>query len=681
MNLLFLKKRINKFQLLFLTLVISNFSYANDSIPTINFLDHCKKSNAYLLYSYTDVSYSKSWSKYRKEVSVNNKLVVNNISGVEDFAFLNLTEYISNHIKEINVKVLKADGTVLEVDSSLVFKRTSKNKKFNEINYPIPGVEPGDTIETAFRYFEYIDKFKLKGFVNLYSAVPSLKTEHSVRTNPDLFMRYKTYNNFPVPQVLANDSITYALFKMKNLKGIVEKKNMCLTCDLPYVYYSLNKDKNYYRTWKDVYNQEFNIVTQPLAFDLQNSSYYRRWKRKVIGTAKDSSKYYKFKLLHKDIIDNITMQPIIEKEVIKSSGYFLKKKHIDPFSIKRLYRKLLEDLEIEYSAVFARTKQSGKIDPYYIRMGEYDHIFFAYNNGHGSVNLLYPHNAFFKYQINEIPTSIYNTQAVITKPYFAKKIKKRDKSIGLDFKLAEVDSVTINTIILPGSNPNRNYIRQVFYNKVDLKNKNDNFKFKFTLSGALSTELRSFYNMLDDNKEVSDFYDALSEFEGNQTGIKIDSVTSTNFTNKAPFNYYIYAKGELKDAVTFLNDSLISVSLDKLIQHSQIEIEKNTELNDVNLNYYLDYNYTDYCMTMIDFPCEIEVVGINNSAIKYKNEFGEYVFSLKIVNNKQLTIKSNYKILKDMIPKEKYNQLEKLNKHVKDNKNRRFLIKLKNISK
>ena len=680
MNLLFLKKKANKYQLLLLALLISNLSFANDSIPKVSFLKHCKKSNAYMLYSYTDVSYSKSWSKYNRITSINNKLVVNNISGVEKFAFLNLTDFISNHIKEISVKVLKADGTVLEVDSTLVFQRKSKNKKFSEINYPIPGVEPGDTIETSYRYYEYIDKFKLMDFVNLHTNVPSFNTEYSVKTTPDLYIKYKTYNNLPQPQVVVTDTITYVLFKMEKLKAISDNKNICLSCDLPYAYYSLNKDKKYNRTWKDVYNQQFNITTQPLAFDLENSSYYKRWKKKVIGAAKDSSKYYKFKLLHKDIVDNIKMEPIKEKEIIKSSGYFLKKQHFDPFSIKRFYRKLLEDLEIEYSAVFARSKRSGKIDPYYIRMGEYDHTFFAYNNGHGSLNLLYPHSEYFKYQINEIPTSIYNTEAVMAKPYLAKKIKKRDKSIGFDFKLAEVDSITTNIIILPGKNLNSNYIRQVFYSKVNPKNKNTDFKFRFTASGAFSTELRSFYNMLDENKEVSDFYETLSEFEGNETGIKIDSLTSANLKNTVPFSYSINARGKIKDAVTFLNDSLVSISLNKLIQHIQVETEKLNEFNDAKLNYYLDYNYTDYCITILDFPCDIEILGTNNNELNFKNENVEYHFNFKIINNKELTLNSSYKVLKDMIPKEKYFQLEKLNKLVKETKNKRILVKLKNKS-
>lgn len=673
MSPLFSKKRANKYFILGIILAISNITFAIDSIPTVEFLAHCKKADAYLMHSYTDVTYSKSWSRFKRQISISRKLVVNSTSGVDKFAFLNLSEYASNNLKEFEVKTLKSNGTVVKLDSSKVFQRKSKDKKFGSINYPIPGVEPGDTIVTSYVYTQYLKKYELMDFVNLYRNVPSLNTEYTVRTNPGLYLRYKQYNDFPEPQLVLNDTMTYCVFKMERIKGITENENMCIPCDLPYLHYSFDDGKKGARTWKQVYNQEFNVITQPLSFDYEKKSYYRKWKRRVIDKAKDSSKYYKFRLLHTDILNNMKMEPGKESEIIKSSGYFLKKQRINPFSIKRLYRQLLEDLEIEYSAVFARSKRSGKIDPYYIRMGEYDHIFFAYDNGRGSLNLLYPHGEYYKYQINEIPTAIYNTEAVITKPYLTKKIKKSDKFIGFDFKLAEVDSVTVSTIKLPGMSADRNYIRQVFYNKVDLKEKKVNFKVKFVVSGGLSTEMRSFYDMLSENEEVNDFYDALNEFEGNETGIQIDTVTSAQLKSTSPFSYSLNGTGTLKETLAFLNDSIVSISLDKLIQHTQVE----SEIDADDMNYYLDYAYKDYAMYILEFPFDIEIMGTDNSTIDFKNDYGAYLYDLKVSGKNKLTLQSNYSIIKDMIPREGHDQLKALNKYVKDIKNKRLLIKLK----
>lgn len=673
MPLLLLRKKVNKSFIIFILIILSNVAFANDSIPSTSFKEHCMKSNAYLLHSYTDVSYQEFLSKYKRQVSINTKLVVNNISGVEEFAFLKLSKFVANHIKEIEVKTLKSDGTIIKLDSSLVFNRKLKKSKTDRINYPIPGVEPGDTIETTYKYYEYISKYELKEFIDLYENIPSFNTEYTVKTNPKLFIKYKPYNNFPEPQVAQNKEMTYVVFKMNEIYEYTESENTCMPCDLPYVYYSLSTNSDYNRTWKDVYNQEFNIITQPFKVDTEKSSYYKKWKKKVLGTAKDSTKYYQFELLHKDIIDHIDMVATNEEELIKSGGYFLKKKYIDPLSIRRLYRQLLEDLEIDYSAVFARSKRMGKIDPYYIRMGEYNHIFFAYDNGHGSLNLLYPHNEFFKYQINEIPPSIYNTQAIITKPYLEKKRKRRDKFISINLKLAQVDSVTTSTITLPGTSSHRNYIRQFYYNKVNLENKNLETKYLFAISGGLSTDVRGFYDMLDENEEISDYYDKINEFKGDKSGVEIDTVLSRVLSKKPPYKYSISAKGKLQNTIAFINDSLVSISLKEIIKHQKVDTD-----NDNNeLNYYLDFAYTDYAMLLLDFPCDIEILGIEDGTKKFTQDFGEYSFELKVTGNKQLTVKSNYKIIKDMIPKEKNKTLEEFNTIVKSYENKRILIKLK----
>ncbi len=286
MNQLFIKKRANKYFILLFLLSFSNCLLANDSIPYKDFLSICKKSDAYLLYSYTDVSYSKLWSKYRKEVSVNNKLVVNNSSGVDKYAFLNLSNLIRNNLKEIKVKTLKADGTVVELDSSLVFQSKLKDKKSDLGSYPIPGVEPGDTIETSYIYYENIGSYERSATVSLFSNVPSFNTEYTIKTDPDSEVYYKQYNDFPEPQVVKNDTIIYCVFKMEKIIGISETRNSCVLCDLPHLSYSINDEDDELRTWKEVYNNEYNIITQPMALDNRQSSYYKKWKKRLLEKQK-----------------------------------------------------------------------------------------------------------------------------------------------------------------------------------------------------------------------------------------------------------------------------------------------------------------------------------------------------------------------------------------------------------
>lgn len=637
------------------------------------FLELCKNSDAYYLHSYRDVTYAKNWLRYKMYVSVNNKLVVNTTKGVDDYAFLNLDEYVSNHLQSIKIRALKADGSVVELDSSLVFKRSSKREKFGAISYPVPAVEPGDTIETSYVYYKNLKESELLNYVDLYSDLPSVNSQYSVKTGTNLLVRYKSYNDFPEPKIVSNDSVIYLQFSKDKIEGVVKNDLNCLPCEKPYLYYALENKDSELKTWKDVYNIEFNFLTQPMALDSDRSSYYKRWKRRVIGTAQDSSKYYKFNLLHNEVLNNFTMQPTDGNEFIKSNGYFLKEQRFDPFSIRRFYRQLLEDLEIDYWAVFGREKRLGPIDTHLIRKGEFGHIFFAFENENGHLKFLYPHEDFYMYQIDEIPTALYSTEAVLVKPYYSSKKKKKDKFIDRDLKLAEVDSVAVNVIDLPEMNSNHNNLNQTIYGKVDIEQKTTAFKYRFRVSGGPSTELRSFFSILNQNEEISDFYDSLTEFEGEDNTIQIDTVFNRTLNSNKPFTYIINGEGTLNNAVTFINDSLVSLSIDKLINHKTIETNSETS----ELSYYLDFSYSDILMFNLEFPCAIEVLGIEDGNIKFNSDVGDYTFEAKTIQGNQLRVDSYYNVLKSTISSGEFEDLKLLNEHVKSAKNKRLIIKLK----
>jgi len=498
-----------------------------------------------------------------------------------------------------------------------------------------------------------------------------LNTEFSIRTAPGQTIRYKVYNGLGDPRIVANDTMIYCLFKKEAVEGLEENQYACLPCELPYFYYSVVKKDSEYRAWKDVYNQEFNYLTQPILLDRENSSYYKRWKKDVLGAAADSSKYYQLNLLLDNVRKNFDILPVQESELFKSSGYFLKEKHFDLISIRRFYRQVLEDLGIDYWAVFARSKRAGPIDPYYIRIGEYDHIFLAFENEKGDLTLLYPSDMTYKYQIDEIPTALYHTDAVGAKPFLTEEKKRKDKFIDYDLQLAEADSVTISLFSLPGMNANLNFAKQILICQVDSASKEVNFKSSYQLSGGLSTDVRNFFSTLSQNQAMSNFYGAVAEYEDGESAIKVDTITDVKLDSIKPFSFHLKAEGRIENALTFVNDSLLSLSLDQLIEHTEIE----TPNDSTELDYYLDYSYSDSFVIILTFPYEVELLGANDPKSELKNETGEYSFNMNLVGNKQLVINSSYKIFADLIPKTDYNQLVQLNDHVKEVKNIRLLLK------
>jgi hypothetical protein len=674
MSRLYLKTNIKQLLLVGALLIFSNRICSADNIPDLIFKEHLAKADAYLLYSYTDVSYGKSWLSFKRNTTVNSKLVINTRPGVEKYAFITLNEFTFDHLITIAVHTLKADGSVLELDTNLVYKQKSNLAQQGQIKLPIPGVEPGDTIEIYYSYSETPKENEPGNFVSLHNELPSLITEYSISAPPHLLIRYKQYNDFPEPGIMVSDTMIYCLFKMENIKGISDNPYSCSFCELPYIYYSVFDKNKEAKTWKEIYNREFNVITQPMLLDRRNSSHYKRWKKRVLRNAGDVSKYQAFELLIEDINNNFRIELPIGDELARSSGYFIKQKRFDPISIRRLYRQILEDQDIDYWAVFGRSRKLGNIDPYFIRNQEFDHIFFAYENSNGSLSTIYPNDIFYHYQIGEIPTSLYNTEAVIAKPYRTGSIKRKDRFIKNDFKLAEADSVITSIIKLSGMESNLNIIRQIYYCDVDLNEKSTSFKSVLSVSGGLSTEIRKFFGLLYHNKEASDFYEAFAEFEGKDISLKIDTILNSELKKQRPFVYTINAAGSVQSGISFVNDSIVSITLVDLIQQTHVE----SDADSLDLDYYMDYTYTDVFTLVIRFPCSIELVGNDNYNKEIKNEYGEYRFNMNSFNN-NLSIHSTYSIVSEVIPKEGYPQLKQLNDLMKEVNNLRILVKLKDI--
>ena len=596
MNLLYLIFKDRNGILLLSLLSIYVGSFANDSIVDLKFTEYCNSSDAYFLYSSANVSYSKAVDFYLRRVTIESKMVVNNRAGVEKHSFLYLSKYRADKLQSMQIKTLKSDGTVVELDSALVFDYLS-DKESGNVNFPIPGVEPGDTVEFSYSYTDVLNYFELGDFVDMYRSIPNYRIEYTVTASPGLLIVFKTYNDFPEPRDLSSNSQVNCVFKMERVRGYDMNQYSCMACELPYAYYSIEKQGKRLRSWLDVYNEEFNYYTQPWFSDLEASMTYKKWKTNLIGKKNEGNKYENFILLHSDIIENTQMMPERNGEMFKPSGYFIKEKRFDPVSIRRLYRQLLEDLEIDYWAVFARSKRAGVIDPFYIRKGEFDHIFFLYEDDQGAFNLLYPHEESYQYQINELPTSLYNTEAIIVKPKFGRKPGKQQKFMDFKFEVLMADSVSVSKIILPGMNSNSNFLRQIIHWDVGLNEKLNPFKSQLTVSGGLSTELRSFYSQLSQDEEIRNFYNALSEFEEEENALSIDTINNTALKPYKPFAYTINAQGKLKNALTKISDSLVSISFNEIIQHKKIEIERDS----AELNFYLDYSYSDMFLINLDF--------------------------------------------------------------------------------
>jgi hypothetical protein len=609
--------------------------------------------------------------------TIHQKLKINTKTGVDNYAFIYINKDIYSHIKSLEVSTVKPDGSVMLMDSTHIFNikiESDENEiqKVNQMRFAIPGVEAGDVIDIIYTVLE--EDVELNNqFANVFMQreLSSASSTFSISVPRPYTIFYKCYNRFPDPVVEVSDKLVNCVFKLNNLQAVKPNQYSCLPCNLPYFYFSLEYNKQTITTkWKDIYYYVFNYLTKPLNNDPENFYYYERWAKKIYRCCEDSSKYYVLKLLMADIRDNMKIKNLGPDEQFKSAGYYLKKGYIDPINIRRLYRQILTDLHIDYWAAFGRNKWAGPIDSYFIRKNEISDIFFVYTDENNKMSYLYPHNEYYKYEINELPTYLYNTKAVIVKrahssPYI---MGSSPSNYGTIFD----DSVIVQTIELSAGNKNTNYLKQLITYHSDFSLSNDTFNAEFIISGGVSTKYRQVFSFLHDNEEVNQLYQSLFDYKEMGPAFRIDTVIKRELTHEQPFKYKAVGLGTINKGITKISDSIISISLNEVIFHDQVDTETGTAESD----YLLDYAYTDILQLFISFSEPFEILNQGDLNRTITNETGEYTCKINTLSENSISITSEYCINKDYIKKDEYRLVADINNMINEIKNSRLMIKM-----
>ncbi len=237
-------------------------------------------------------------------------MVFNNRSGVENYAYFNVSRYALDQIKSFNIKTTKADGVLAEIDSADVFKYMPALGESGQIVLPIPGIEPGDTLEVNFLFTERIRDPETGTYILPFREIPNLAEIYKISIPNYLHLDIKKNNNHPEPIIETTDSLVTCLFRLENLPGIKYNEYTCPFCELPYVHYTVFANENSLKTYKHIYNQSFNVFTQPMMADRQHASQYKKWKRSVLKNAGDVDKFQTLELLLDDIMQNYVIEPL-----------------------------------------------------------------------------------------------------------------------------------------------------------------------------------------------------------------------------------------------------------------------------------------------------------------------------------------------------------------------------------
>jgi len=606
--------------------------------------------------------------------TVHSRLKINTRSGIEKYAFVYLNKEQKSHLKQLEARTIKPDGSVIILDTTQIFKTNipfedEEDKQYDQLRFAIPGVEVGDLIELHYTIEDQPATLREQyGTIFMHQELPVVNSSYDVVVPASVNIVYKQYNGFPDPEIIETDTNITCRFMLKYLNPVRMLQYSCPACELPYVSYYFIYDQNKMaREWKDVFNYDFNALTLPLAMDNEKASFYQKWKKNLLKNAGDSSEYYQLRILLDAIIQGIEVRDLEPQELNKNMGYYLYNGYIDPLSVRRLYRQILDDLGIEYWACFAKNKWMGPLDPVFIRSNDITDLFFLLEENGKPGKYLYPHNTLYKFQLNEIPTHLYNTAAIIIKPYKDPDVKKASPIYSFF-----PDSVIIQQIILRAGNSNLNYAKHQIYCDADLSAKEHSFKSDFTISGGVSTRYRLIFSYLASNEEINELFRTMMGYTGDDSPLEVETILKRDLKHIYPFKYTVLAAGHLKKGMDYLNDSIRSINLHDFILHDQIFSEDDS----IDLAYNLEYAYTDIMQFFISFSKPVEIINLSSFNNQISNEIGEYNCNVSVSDNQRIIITSKYSTKKDVITSEEYAQLRDLNQTLKDTRSSRLIIKI-----
>lgn len=635
-------------------------------------------------------------------VTYSSRIKLNTRNGVEKYSYLTLNSTEKKDLKSVEIRSYKPNGSVIEFDStqilrSLVPLSPNQANNLNLTKYVIPGVEAGDEIE-----INYICEFNgghvftehLNGNIFPQKDMPSLQSNFRIIVPAPYRVFYKCYNKYREPYVKIDNIKAICTFHSDSTIAVKDVSYACMANELPYFYYSIEYRKELSDNTKliDLYNEFIKRANLPInPYTLNDVT--KKWIRENLKDNKKNNRFQQFEILYKSIMDNFVID-----EGAGSDDFFTHK--IRRFDLYRLYVQIFNYLNIDYFLCLAKSKYEGDIDLNFIRRNEFtDQLFMYYDNDSNKV-FIYPHTINKKYNLNEFPSFLNGTNAVLIRQ--ATKTDKNNKTVNstdmkkypspFNRKFADLIeqaaktgknnknanstvfddfNLDIRKIPLLMSDEKSNYYFRQRIIGIDLKSEESSYNSTINLTGLSATDGRILYDNIFRNKENYKLY--LTEFQKGRDIFKVDSIYLKNESNTIPFKYSIAMTGKLGRFYNYINDTTIVISINEILNNNKIEYNKRSR----NLDILLPYAFSDILDLIIEFKQPIKVINQEILKKEMENSLGSYKFEMVPLEGNKLHLTSTYIIKDELIKKFSFNKLDEINDASGEMSNSRIIVRIK----
>jgi len=544
----------------------------------------------------------------------------------------------------LDARVIKPDLKTLDVDpDDIKMLITPGLEDFyffvGEYRMAVPGIEVGDVIEIRCEWeiFDFISSADI--FLN--NRYPVLHANVKIKFDVLYFLDYKCYNDFPLPEVsIDSTSIITLEAEIKNLIPLDNLEYASIYEQVPHLSYSLylnwnniifNGEPNWY--W--IYNYYTNQMEDDIHYMNRRNYLFNlvdRYKRKYNKIPKEEV----FDSLYYYIRDNVEVGTLKSTELGFHAGYYLSIGKIDIKHLRIVYRKVLDQLGIDYFIGLVRERNKGPIDKQFIRFDELKNLFFGFKCQDGSISIYFPSS--LKLEKNEIPPDFYSSTALLV--------------------IIENDSVQLKELKFPSGNKESNSIKRNVQHKIFLEAKESRYKQRNTLSGAYSTIWRPMIDSL----ALWIRQDSLISNLKKHTDIEmeygsLDTLYVENFNQMPPFQYRYCVTGSKMGITKKLDENVYSILIGDIIKQNILQDSDKKRYLDLVIPFPNSDEYNAY----IVFNEPVLINNLEKLQFQTENSLGAFSSSVNQINDTTLLISSDYIISAERLPIKEYQLLRELN--------------------
>jgi hypothetical protein len=661
----------NKILILFIILFLPYISFSQkkykeedwaDTTPTVSIPDSLQKLDAIMIYQKQEIIIG---SNNLSSEIIRRRIKILTIQGLDYFTSILIVKEKKQKIIKLDARTIKASGKIVDLDNEAIKKvdiifDENDRPDYEMVKFALPDVEVGDEIEYVYSLGN--DEVIKGKDIFLFSYLPSLRSEFSIRARTGGFINFLLGNGMPEPHREVNGDETIYKIIAENVPAIgiqeyrsnVEREYPFLSFAVRYVYaynttVNVNPD-----SWPKMYDY---YVSKKIGKNFMKkyqgktvTDFCTQWIKQHEKEDDDMKLYYFTKFVN----DSMEIVKMDDKENNLPGMFYIVYKRIDDNNLFALYKTMFDVMGVNYMLGLARNKYGGIISTNVPSVHQITDIFFVIENKDKQLHYIYPSNADIKYNMDEIPYYALGTKGIIVKRFSPTS----DKYYHKEFEFASIPAT---------DNVDHKKI-SVQFNSSD---KTASAIFSERLSGDFSTSTRHFLKQSLKEENSTENFKKIIKQQSEKIEL-IDSIYITNEESFYPFSYTLNYKANLKNNIIKLNTNTYNIPLQSLLEHYTIESDARPRYT----GYIVPFMFTSKVTIELHFDKKVDALSKDIEYISEQNTVGDYSFSITKKDPQTLIIQSELKVSRDRIHPLNYPDLHALNNYYLFTKNKNLIVKL-----